>query len=383
MNDLTKLDQWHERLAKAARAIQQPRTDFELAHFVVGQHDTEPRRWVQCVLELQIKVQTLRRAKIAERQMRRRIRKLERKGTRKAVDKAKLMRIDLEDHEMAILGATREARALWTIYKGFSRAYSRRQLNGSEEEYWRRRLARQALQDANATGRIGVGNQDALRMLGSPTDAPSETVGAIERRFLNVGGTRLLVAIPTLISREEIARDGMKCLHGWRVPGTFEHRLLVEHGKSVADAYNHAAATSLQDGAEFMLSVEDDHIVPAGTIEKIWQLYCASDPRSIVGAWYPQRLDPRTGSPIVVVDRRRAFLSDDGAVHEVYSIPQGFTLIPTRVFEELEPPWFVSTPSLTQDSYFSQRAREIGYRLLVDTSARIKHVDRDTGRIYE
>ena len=35
--------------------IQMPRTPFMLQHFVVGSQDTEPQRYHQCVLELQIK----------------------------------------------------------------------------------------------------------------------------------------------------------------------------------------------------------------------------------------------------------------------------------------------------------------------------------------
>lgn len=383
MNDLAILDEWHDELVHAVHAIQQPRTDFELTHFVVGQHDTEPRRWAQCVLELQIKIQNLRRARIAQRQLTRQIKKLQRKGTRKAVDKAELLRIDVEDHAMAILGAIREAQALWAIFKSFPRSYSRAELNAAEEEYWNRRLYRQALQDANASGRVGVGNQDALRMLGRPLESPSTRLNRVQERFLAVGNTRLLVAIPTLIDREQISRDGMQCLSGWNIPGTFEQRILVVQGEPVADAYNKAARISLEDGADFMLCVEDDHVVPAGTFEKIWAAYCAAGQRSIVAAWYPQRKEPRTGSAIVIVDGRRAYLNDDGEIHEVYALPQGFTLIPTTVFRDVHPPWFVSTSSLTQDAYFCQLARDAGYRLFVDTSARIRHVDRDTGRIYE
>src|SRR3990167_386437 len=85
-----------ERFSNAVLSIQQPRTDFELAHFVVGQHESEPRRWAQCTLELQIKIQNLRRAQIIERQIKRKIHRLEERGTPAALDKAELLRIDLE-----------------------------------------------------------------------------------------------------------------------------------------------------------------------------------------------------------------------------------------------------------------------------------------------
>src|SRR5205085_10998931 len=42
-----------------------------------------------------------------------------------------------------------------------------------------------------------------------------------------------------------------------------------------------------------------------------------------------------------------------------------------------------SSVSLTQDSFFSQKARDAGYRLLCDTSVRSKHIDRNTGEVFE
>jgi len=53
-------------LEGAFREIQQPRSPFVLQHFVLGAHDTEPRQYAQCVLELQIKYDAIRRANVAQ-----------------------------------------------------------------------------------------------------------------------------------------------------------------------------------------------------------------------------------------------------------------------------------------------------------------------------
>jgi hypothetical protein len=398
-DDLIPFDNWRAELDESIKAIQQPRTDFQIKHFVVGQHVSEPRRWWQCVLELQIKLQNIRRAEIHQRQSRRKIERLEKIGTPAALDKAELERIDLEDHSLAMLGAVREAQCLWGIYKSFDRTFTREELEAAESEYWQLRLAMQAQHDMNANGRVGVGNQDALRMIGQPTGQGH--IKAAEQRFLEGGRLRILIVTPTLIDKETIKRDGLRCLDGWGVPGVFEQKFLVIDGKPVADAYNEAARKAIEDEADYLLCVEDDHIIPQGTFEKVWAVHQKEGPRSIVGAWYPQRKEPRTGAPIVLSDDRlfsltdksacgaimskttRGYLKDDGDVHEVYSIPQGFTLIPVQAFREIPQPWFVTTGSLTQDSFFSQQAREAGWKLFVGTSARIKHVDRETGRVYE
>lgn len=370
-------------LADSIKAIQQPRTPWELKHFTVGQHESEPRAWAQCTLELQQKAVALKRAEIIRRQIQRRIARLEERGTEAAFDKAELLKLDLLEQELAVLGAQREAEALLEIYNSFGRTYTRDELNAAESEYWHRRLLRQATLDVNAMGRIGVGNQDALRMAGIAIPGQPDFIRSVEQRFLESGKVRILVVIPTLIPRATIETDGLQCLQGWTVPGTIERKVLVVDGRPIADAYTEAALTAMSDGADFILTVEDDHLIPAGTFERLYELRQQAGPRTIVGAWYPQRKEPRIGAPIVIRSGNREYLADDGSIHEVASCPMGFTLIPTAVFREIPQPWFVTTGNLTQDSFFSQLAREAGYKLLVDTSCRIKHVDRETGRVYE
>lgn len=381
------------KFAESERAIQQARTPFELAHFVVGQHDAEPRAWAQCTLELGIKIRNLRRAQIGERKQIRQIDYLETiargdtpdeeaKKRADAADDADLAKIDLEEQSLAVLGAFREAQALKALYDSFGRTYTRDELNAAEPDYWRRRLNRQAMHDTNAHGRIGVGNQDALRMAGMPVPGLPDYTREVERRFLADGKVRILVAVPTLIPRAEVERDGLRCLEGWTLPGTVEQKLYVITGRPVAEAYTDAALTAMQDGADFVLCVEDDHMIPPGAFERLYDVQREAGPRACVGAWYPQKTEPRKGAAIVIRDGRREYLADDGAVHDVHTLPQGLTLIPTSIFRELPQPWFATTGSLTQDSFFSQLAREAGYRLLVDTSVRIKHVCRETGRVY-
>lgn len=163
MNDL--IERCDKDLADAIRAIQQPRTNFQLQHFVVGQHDTEPRRWWQCVLELQIKIQNLKRAAIQRRQIERKIKAL-RNGGDEAKDEGALLMLDLQDQELAVLGAIRETETLYAIFKSFPRGYTREELDAAEAEYWHKRLTRQARHEINATGVIGVGNQEALEQIG-------------------------------------------------------------------------------------------------------------------------------------------------------------------------------------------------------------------------
>ena len=103
----------------------------------------------------------------------------------------------------------------------------------------------------------------------------------------------------------------------------------------------------------------------------------------IVGAWYPKRVPTREGAPITLVNNKREALKADDQIHEVYTLPMGCTLFKADIFRKIAYPWFVTTPNLTQDSFFSELARQAGYKLICDTSIRCKHIDRITGEIYE
>ena len=385
MNDL--IERGKATVADRVWTIQDPTPEFSMRHFVVGQHDTDGMRWSQAVLELDNRLMAIAAADIDTQIANLKIHRLDQRGTSIALLKANKIRIELAQVERARLGTMRGVEHLLKIIAELEAKHegpwTREQINAELPEYWNLRAQRQAIQDLNFHGKIGIGNQDMLRMMGRPIDPPQQHIAAVERRFLECGNVKILIAVPTLIPREEIKANGLRCLDGWSAPATVQQRVYVVHGKPVADAYNDAARTALEDSADFLLCVEDDHVIPPGTFEKLWAIYQQHGPRAVVGAWYAQKKEPRTGAAILVRGTHREYLTDDGALHDVYSIPQGFTLIPVHAFRELPQPWFVTTGSLTQDSYFSQQAREAGWKLFVDTSARIKHVCRETGRVYE
>ena len=147
-------------------AIQMARTPEVLRKFVVGAQamDHPAQGWAQCVLELQIKYDDIRRAKINAELIQIEIDDLEKAGDPKSMLNAKLKRIDLEAQDRAMLGAIREFQSLYAIYKSFDKRYTRDELDASQVEYWQNRLTRQALQEQQSRQLgIGPGNLEALR----------------------------------------------------------------------------------------------------------------------------------------------------------------------------------------------------------------------------
>jgi hypothetical protein len=244
------------------------------------------------------------------------------------------------------------------------------------------------MQGLNATGRIGVGDQDALRMIGRPVlpidsdkgiqsrflqEPSAEDIAGVEQRYLARGDTKVFIVVPT----KDKAVDGLPCLEGLELPGEYQFKVFNAWGKTIAENYNLAATLALKEGCDYLFCLEDDTFPPADALTRL--LATGLD---IVGAWYPKRLDKRTGASIELVEGRRVPMVPDGTIKEAYALSQGCTLISTKVFSAVLYPWFVTTDHLTQDSFFSQRARDAGYKLWCDTSILCLHIDRETGREY-
>ncbi len=351
--------------------IQMPRTAYQIKHFVVGAHDTEPQQYFQCVLELQIKDSNIRRALLHKRKIELEIEQLD---IGSEIDKieADIKRIDIIDQDRAILGAWREFQVLYEIWQQFPKKYTREELDAAQPEYWRRRLARQASQDLQALGRVQIGNQESLKQIRG--SAELESISQTEKRYLSVGDRKVLIAVPT---REKVIK--LDCLNSLVIPSGVQVKYFNIWGRSVADAYNEAALTAINDKADFILTVEDDTFPCPDAFPKLLAMWV---PKTIVGAWYPKKHEFREGTAIILKDGCRTALMDTGGIEECYTIPMGCTLIPVSIFSEMSPPYFATTDHLTQDSFFSQKARELGYKLLVDTTIKCGHLDVNTGKMY-
>jgi hypothetical protein len=389
MNELVKIEDRIDNVMKVIKdmedaflEIQQPRTAYVLEKFVVGQHDTIETQYAQCVLEMQIKYDNLRRAKLGKRKIEIKIKDFEDKGTELDQIEADLLRIDLEEQDRAVLGALREFEGLYKIWQSFPKKFTRAELDAGQEQYWKLRLARQAQQDLQATGRIGVGNNEALRQIGLSGNPQLDHVREVEKKYLEVGDVKVLICVPT---REKAER--LPVLENLAIPSGVQVKYLNVFGRTTADAYNEAIQTALSDKADFILTVEDDTFPPPDAFQKILAKYREiGDPKVILGAYYVKKTPYQEGVHIQIVAGKRQALtlpSNDTGLYEVYTIAQGFTLFPMECFLQTEYPWTVTTPHLTQDSFLSQKLREKGFRLIVDAGIRCKHIDVSTGKVYE
>jgi hypothetical protein len=389
MNEIQLMDERVDNVMKLVKEmesafleIQMPRTEFVLNKFVVGQHDHDTLAYSQCVLEMQIKYDNLRRAKLGRRRIEIQIKELEDKGTEIDQIDADLKRIDLEEQDRAVLGALREFEALYKIWQRFPKKYTREEIDAAQPDYWQLRLERQAQQDLQATGRVGVGNSEALRQINLAATPKLDHIREVEKKYLEVGDVKILIVVPT---REKAER--LPVLENLAIPSGVQVKFLNVFGRTTADAYNEAIQTAMNDGCDMLLTVEDDTFPPPDGFQRLLARYREiGDPKAVLGGYYVKKVPYPEGVHIQVIAGKRQALTlnkNDVGVHEVYTIAQGFTLFPIECFLQTEYPWTVTTAHLTQDSFLSQKLREKGFKLLVDASVRCRHVDFATGNSYE
>jgi hypothetical protein len=388
----SKTDKIKADMLQAFDEIQMPRTPYVLENMVVNSRFTEEQQYAQCVLELSIAYDNLRLAKINVERKERKLAKI--KGsTRDAQLDREEIEIEMEQTRRAMLGAEREFEYLFKKWQSYKKKYTREDLNKAQETEYRIRLETQAQQDLNATGKISQSNQEGLRQIGIEL-TPQLPVGeAVQRRYLEQGNVKIFRAMCT----EKIpGKDYKNPFEGIQIPAGVQisEDIYCCVGKPIADAYNDIVQHALTYPAgkpDFLFILEDDTYPKPDVLQRLYALM--SNERNkrqshleklpIVGGWYPKRQKFREGAHIEVIGGVRTFMPDDGTVREAYTICQGCILIPMTVFLDIPFPWFMTTRDLSQDSFFSQLAREAGYKLLVDTSIKCKHIDRVTKKVYQ
>ena len=150
-------------LEAAIEAIQQPRTRFQLEHFVIGAHDTPEMQFRQCVMELRSQIRTYRVCDIGRRRMEREVDRLKESDDLDADLDLEEKEINLSELLISMRGAEREINCLMDLFNNMAH-FTRDEIDHAQPEYWEKRLNRQA-QLSIMAGKIGWADLDALRQI--------------------------------------------------------------------------------------------------------------------------------------------------------------------------------------------------------------------------
>ena len=138
-------------IADAITEIQQPRSRYQLIHFVIGQHDTAEMRFYQLCLELQDMGYKLRIAQIGIRKAEVEIRRLLETGDELDALEAEEKEVGLGQTRVVMHGAEREIAILTDLF--------------AQPEYWQKRLTRQTNLQI-MSGSVGWAQLDSMRQIG-------------------------------------------------------------------------------------------------------------------------------------------------------------------------------------------------------------------------
>jgi hypothetical protein len=133
-----------EELHKAINEIQQPRSNFQIDAFVLGQHATPEMKYYQTLLELQDTIYKYRLAEINLKKSKVKIDRL--RSTNDELDELKAQEIELgvEQTLYAMNGAKREMEYLLEIYDSFTHKFTRAEIEAAQPDYWQARLTNNA-----------------------------------------------------------------------------------------------------------------------------------------------------------------------------------------------------------------------------------------------
>jgi hypothetical protein len=154
-------------LAKVANDyVVRERSDYQLKHFVVGQHDTPEMRYRQILLEAKDLIFKIKNAELSLEITRRKIDKLEASDKETDHIKAQQRRLGMALTLDALEGAKRELDYLVELSKDY-RHYEPDEIEANQAEYWEKRLTRQANTDRMSLEQgISAGNLESLMKAG-------------------------------------------------------------------------------------------------------------------------------------------------------------------------------------------------------------------------
>jgi hypothetical protein len=179
---------------------------------------------------------------------------------------------------------------------------------------------------------------------------------------------------------------------------------LVISGYEVGDAYNQAVQTICTNPDlkrfRYILFLEDDIIVPFidNSFGPLIELYKHMDTYDVASGLYWTKGDMSLplvyGNGDMTIDNPFEVNTNwqAGDVVEVNGCGMGFTMMKRSIFEDdrIEKPFFKTVSEIkdgrammyTQDLYFYEKIKKLGYRICVDTGIRCGHLDFQKEIVY-
>jgi hypothetical protein len=167
-----------DKIELAIAEIQQPRSRFQLQHFVLGQHATTEMQYFQVCLELQDSLHRYKDSELAvqidEIKMSRLL------ATGDEIDELEAKRIELNLHQvrLAMIGAQRELTHLIEMWNSFPKKFTRDEIEAAQPEYWQKRLTANASAMIMGGSGVNAAHIEAMQQAGFLENFINQSVGS-------------------------------------------------------------------------------------------------------------------------------------------------------------------------------------------------------------
>lgn len=199
----------------------------------------------------------------------------------------------------------------------------------------------------------------------------------------------LLVGIP---SRGMVSCEFVSALLTQGDPLNMTIKYRFEIGGEVGESRNRLVQYALKIGAEYILFIDDDVILPSNCFNKL--VYWAKKGHDVVsGVYYSKQIPPQ---PLIFKGRGNGYFSNwkvGDLIDDADGIGMGITLIKTEIFKKLSKPWYKSVVnkkekgvdqlfSIDESLYFCDKLKNDGIKILVDTGIQGIHFDAISRTFY-
>jgi len=177
----------------------------------------------------------------------------------------------------------------------------------------------------------------------------------------------------------------------------YSHSYVEIIGEKVDVARNYLIEQALNSGAEYLLFIGDDTVMPYDGFSKLLKTVKENPKSCAVGVYYIKNSSPM----IMVRDNNRIYPADvsQGKTFEVWQAGMDAMLIPMELLREMkdkEPdvpftciywaqdgvqkPDGINVTFVGEDNFFYYRARKYGWKVLCNTDVQCLHMDVATGK---
>lgn len=204
----------------------------------------------------------------------------------------------------------------------------------------------------------------------------------ITQKFFNRKVRKILIATPHRNKTDPNVTNFVKM----QTPAAFDVILEQPYGFTVPDARNFIVNKAINEEFDYIFFVDDDVLIPKNALVQL--IHHKAD---IVGGFYYRKYYPLE-SVGMHVNEDDCPVPIEGykigdIIHNTLVLPSGITLIKTDVFKNMDSPCYRTCtinnrPTITEDTYFCQKARDLNYDIITDTGIQGVHVDKKGGYLF-